>query len=94
MSPRFQLRSSLVALALAGLAGASAFADVKLPAIFADHMVLQRDQAVPVWGWADDGEKVTVEFAGQKAQVTASGGKWSVSLAALKADSKIGRAHV
>jgi sialate O-acetylesterase len=51
-------------------------------------MVLQRDQAVPVWGWADDGEKVTVEFAAQKVEATAQGGKWSASLAALKADGK------
>ncbi len=63
----------------------AAHADVKLPAIFGDHMVLQREQAVPVWGWADDGEKVIVEFAGQKVDATAKGGKWSVSLAALKA---------
>jgi sialate O-acetylesterase len=65
----------------------SARADVKLPAIFGDHMVLQRDQNVPVWGWADDGEKVTVEFAGQKAETTAKGGKWSLALPALKANS-------
>ncbi|MEN9574794.1 MAG: hypothetical protein RL514_2649 [Verrucomicrobiota bacterium] len=70
---------------LTTLAAVSAHADVKLPAIFGDHMVLQRDQKVPVWGWADEGEKVTVEFAGQKAETTAKGGKWSVSLAALKA---------
>ena len=35
-------------------------ADVKLPAIFSDHMVLQRDQKDRVWGWADPGEEVTV----------------------------------
>ena len=72
---------------LTGLASSSARADVKLPVIFSDRMVLQRDQKVPVWGWADEGEKVTVEFAGQKAETTAKGGKWSVSLAALKASS-------
>ncbi|MSR66590.1 MAG: sialate O-acetylesterase [Pedosphaera sp.] len=66
----------------------AAQADVKLPAIFGDHMVLQRDQKVPVWGWADDGEKVTVEFAGQKVSATAKGGKWSLALTALKASSK------
>ena len=44
------------------LTAASALADVKLPVIFSDHMVLQRDQKVPVWGWADEGEKVTIEF--------------------------------
>jgi len=74
----------LVALAVSMLA-AAARADVKLPAIFGDRMVLQRDQKVPVWGWADEGEKVSVEFAGQRVEAVAKGGKWSVSLAALKA---------
>ncbi len=87
VSPRrSQVRPVILMAALAALTGASARAEVKLPAVFADHMVLQRDQAVPVWGWADDGEKVTVEFAGQKVEATASGGKWSASLAALKAN--------
>jgi len=35
-------------------------ADVSLPRIFSSHMVLQRDKPVPVWGWADPGEKVTI----------------------------------
>ena len=75
----------IVSAAILAAITLAARADVKLPAIFGDHMVLQREQAVPVWGWADDGEKVTVEFAGQKVDATAKGGKWSVSLAALKA---------
>ncbi|NDF00753.1 MAG: 9-O-acetylesterase, partial [Verrucomicrobia bacterium] len=45
------------------------------------------DQKVPVWGWADEGEKVTVEFAGQKVETTAKGGKWSVALTPLKTSS-------
>lgn len=83
LTPIF-VRSLALAAACATL---PAWADVKLPAIFADHMVLQRDQKVPVWGWADDGEKVTVEFAGQKAEATTKDGKWTVSLPALKANS-------
>ena len=53
----------------------SASAAVKLPSIFTDHMVLQRDKAVPVWGKAAPGEEVVVEFAGQKktAKADASG---------------------
>ena len=48
---------------------------------FTDHMVLQRDKPVPVWGWADPGEKVTVAFAGQKKAATAGeDGKWMVVL--------------
>ena len=44
---------------------ALARADVKLPAIFTDHMVLQRGEPVPVWGAAAAGEEVKVTFAGQ-----------------------------
>ena len=50
---------------LLGLVAFAARADVKLPAIFSDHMVLQRGAVSPVWGWADAREKVTVQFAGQ-----------------------------
>ena len=38
---------------------------LRLAAIFGDNMVLQRQQAVPVWGWAAPGANVTVKFAGQ-----------------------------
>ena len=62
-----------------------ALADVKLPAIFSDHMVLQQGVAAPVWGWADPGEEVTVSIAGQtKTTKAAENGKWSVKLDPLK----------
>ncbi len=74
---------SLALLAVATLAF-SARADVKLPAIFSDHMVLQRDARVPVWGSAAPGEKVTVTFAGQSQSATAGAdGKWRVALTNL-----------
>ncbi|MCI0492841.1 MAG: sialate O-acetylesterase, partial [Planctomycetes bacterium] len=65
-------------------------ADVKLPAMFTDHAVLQRDMPVPVWGTADPGEEVTVSFVGgaighrqpQKATADAEG-NWQVTLAPL-----------
>jgi sialate O-acetylesterase len=64
-------------------------ADVKLPSIFSDHMVLQREVEAPVWGWADAGEKVSVSFAGQTKSTTADpAGKWSVKLAKLPASTK------
>jgi len=37
------------------------FAEVKLPALFSDNMVLQQNFNAPVWGWADPGEKVSVK---------------------------------
>jgi sialate O-acetylesterase len=61
-------------------------ADVKMPAIFGDHMVLQQEATLPVWGKADAGEKVTVTVGGQTASATAgSDGKWLVKLPALPA---------
>jgi sialate O-acetylesterase len=66
----------------------SSRADVTLPAVIGSHMVLQRAQLCPIWGWADPGEKVTVEFAGQKkSAVAAADGSWSVELRAMKANS-------
>ena len=50
-------------------------------------MVLQRDSACPVWGWAEAGEDVTVEFAGQKLTAKPDAqGKWQVSLKPMKAN--------
>jgi sialate O-acetylesterase len=68
------------------ISGATARADVMLPAIFSEHMVLQRDVAVPVWGWAEPGEKVSVRVAGQtQATVAGADGKWGVRIAKLSA---------
>jgi sialate O-acetylesterase len=70
-------------------------ANVKLPAVLADHMVLQQQQPVPVWGWADPGEKVSVSFGDQKATATADDkGKWSVKLKPLKANETPGELTV
>ncbi len=66
----------------------SAQADVKMPSIFSSHMVLQRDEACPVWGWAEAGEEVTVTIGAQKHTAkTGDNGKWSVKLTAMKASS-------
>jgi sialate O-acetylesterase len=69
-------------------AALSARADVRLAALFKNHAVLQRDKPLPVWGWAEPGEKVTVQFGGQSAEATANmDGKWAVKLAPMKANS-------
>jgi sialate O-acetylesterase len=61
-------------------------ADVKMPAIFGDHMVLQQATKLPVWGTADAGEKVTVTVGSETGSATAgSDGKWTVTLAPLPA---------
>ena len=60
-------------------------ADVKLPAIIGDNMVLQRAIDVPIWGWADPGEKVTVTLGEQSKSATACDkGKWMVRLDSMK----------
>jgi hypothetical protein len=41
--------------------------DLKLSSLFTDHMVLQREQSVPVWGTASSGAEITVGFAGRPA---------------------------
>ena len=62
------------------------FANVKLPRLFSDNMVLQRNQLIPVWGWADAGEKITVQFNGQIKIVRADkNGKWKILLDAVAA---------
>ena len=63
----------------------SLFAAVKPHALFTDGMVLQREIAIPIWGTADNGEKVTVEFNGQSVATTAADGKWMVRLKPVKA---------
>lgn len=81
-------RVLLIAFLFAPFAALSA-ADLKLASVLSDHMVLQRDKAVPIWGWADGGESVTVTFAGQTRTATAdAGGKWSLSLDALDASAE------
>jgi sialate O-acetylesterase len=81
------IRSGCLALvALLIISGSNLFADVKPNHLFSDHMVLQSDRAVPVWGTADAGEVVTVKTNGQTKTTTAdSYGKWRVQLDALRA---------
>ena len=66
-----------VALAWTAMSSAA----VKLPAIIGDHMALQRNQAVPIWGWAAPGEKITASIASQQKSTTAGAdGKWTIRL--------------
>lgn len=64
-------------------------ADLRLGSPFSDHMVLQREKPVALWGWADAGESVSVAFGGQTRATTAdAGGRWSLALAPLEASSE------
>ena len=67
----------------------AAHADVRLHRVFTDHMVLQRNKPVPVYGSAEAGEKVTVAFGGQTLSTTADTmGNWQVMLPAMKENAK------
>ncbi len=64
----------------------STMADVRLPAIFGDHMVLQRQMPLMIWGWADADENITVTLADKSATATtAADGTWRVTLPAMQA---------
>lgn len=64
----------------------SVFAQVQLARLFSDHVVLQRQKPIPVWGWAKAGEKVTVNLANQTQNgVAGTDGKWTVSFTPLEA---------
>lgn len=61
-------------------------AQVRLPRLVRDSMVLQRDAPINIWGWAAKGEKVSVQFNGKKIKTTTGAdGKWMISLPAMKA---------
>ncbi|NND97882.1 MAG: 9-O-acetylesterase [Pirellulaceae bacterium] len=70
----------------ASLTGGHLFADARLPGFFDDHMVLQQEKEIRVWGWADAGESISVTLADQSATATTDNtGRWQVTLPAMKA---------
>lgn len=59
----------------------SLYANVKMPKIFGDNMVLQRNKPIPVWGWADANERISVQFNHQTKTIKADkSGKWMIKL--------------
>src|SRR5262245_20490487 len=80
---RRRMASWVLGALLPAIAG-TARADVRLPAVIGNNMVLQRDAPLPIWGWADPGEQVTVSLGANKASATAGAdGKWQVQLPAM-----------
>lgn len=73
--------------AVLGIATLAADAqNIELPPLFGNHMVVQRDQPVAIWGSADPGSRITVEMGGGHADAKADGdGEWSVRLPAMEA---------
>lgn len=78
---RFKLIFSILVFA-----GMHANADVRLPAIVGDGMILQRNEPLKIWGWADPGEKVSVTFMEEEHSTkTGKDGKWMVKLDPMQA---------
>lgn len=68
------------------LLATSLSADIRLPSVIGNHMVLQQNQPIKVWGWAEPGEGISVTFADLRAQATSDNdGLWEVQLEDMKA---------
>ena len=77
---------------LAGFLPLTGNADVELPNIFGNHMVLQRGAPLSIWGTADEGEKVSIKFGPRTFTATADeDGSWEIGLPSLKSDG--GKSH-
>jgi sialate O-acetylesterase len=75
------LKCRILCIAACMLETGAAMADVRLPRLVGDHMVLQRDSKLILWGWADPDERLGIEFHGQHATAKANRqGQWSISL--------------
>lgn len=79
------MKTASIALTLTvTLSPAISSAELTVASPFTDHAVLQRDMAVPVWGTADAGNTITVEFAGQKkSSIATDDGTWQIELDAM-----------
>lgn len=75
-------------IAVFALAALSVHAEVRLPALFTDNMVIQQNTAAPIWGWAADGEEITIEINGKTVKATGKDGKFKAKLPKLKANSQ------
>lgn len=84
MTPHLRL-TLLGFLLWLGMTSSSFATDERVARIFTNHVVLQRDQPVPVWGWSAPGQTIAVSFAGQRVTTTTDAqGRWRAQLAPLK----------
>lgn len=88
-TPPRHAKVACLALAMTLVLSRPGAADVSLPLLFSDHMVLQRDMPIPIWGQASPRESVTVTFGDLHAATTADAdGKWRVNLDKSPADAE------
>ncbi len=90
MKMNLPMRTLAILLLLAATGGGYATADVTLPTVIDSHMVLQREMPLPIWGWAEPGEAVSVQLDDKAAVATKADaqGDWKVVLPAVEADGK------
>lgn len=88
MSKTFRITGLVGLLLVASAQTLSAAEQLKVHGIFGSNMVLQRDKPITIWGWAQAGRKVSVQFGQEKAEATAGGeaGRWEVTFSARQAD--------
>lgn len=80
------MKTKIWLLLLFSLLVISAKAEVTLPKLISNGMILQRDQKVKLWGWASPGEKISIQFNGQTLNTTCSENlRWEATLAPMKA---------
>ena len=83
------MTATATGLAVLTVLSYAAMADVRLPKLIADNMVIQRNAKFTAWGWAKPGEKVSVSIGDNKAQAVAGDdGLWSCQLASMEASDK------
>ncbi len=83
------MKSFLTVLALIKFLSPIAHAELRMPKIFGDKMVLQRDKPVKLWGWAKAKQEITVSLGGQTVRATADGkGQWALELKPMSANAK------
>jgi sialate O-acetylesterase len=83
------MNKCIAAISLTLLLCIPGFAALKLPYIISDNMLLQREKPARIWGWADAGATVRVEFTGQiKSTTAADNGKWLVALDPMPASAE------
>lgn len=86
MSKTKEIKFAILFANVGVLGAGTALADVRLPRLVGDNMVLQRDSKLQLWGWADRGEKITIDFHGRRVTIKSNAhGQWSASMGPFEA---------
>ncbi len=90
LSIRMRKTVCLLSLLMMALVISSSRAEIRLPKVFGNHMVLQCDKPLVFWGWADPGETVKIQAGAQSVSAKANdSGEWQATLPAMKAGGPI-----